>query len=61
MSEAVIDGVHKIANYLYKRRGYAITISREDVATTLEAFILLNNRFKEDNNNGDKPEEESKV
>jgi len=50
MSEAVIDGVRKIANHLYKQRGYVITIKREEVATVLKAFLLLSERIKEDNN-----------
>jgi len=57
MSESIIDGVYRIANYLYKKRGYAVTISKSDVAVTLEAFILLSERIKEENN-GDKTKEE---
>jgi len=48
MSEAIIDGVHKIANHIYKQKGYLVTIKREDVATTLKAFILLSNEVKRD-------------
>tara|TARA_Y100000310_G_scaffold90394_2_gene87664 strand:+ start:3113 stop:3292 length:180 start_codon:yes stop_codon:yes gene_type:complete len=49
MSEAIIDGVNRIANQIYKQRGYAITISKADTATILEAFILLSNKIKEEN------------
>jgi len=49
MNEAIIDGVHKIANHLYKQRGYLITISRADTATVLEAVSLLNKELEKVN------------
>jgi len=48
MPEAIIDGVHRIANHIYKQKGYFVTIKREDVATTLEALILLSNEIRKD-------------
>jgi len=48
MTEAIIDGVHRIANHIYKQKGYFVTIKKADVATTLEAFILLSNEIKKD-------------
>jgi len=45
MPEAIIDGVHRIANHIYKQKGYFVTIKRIDVATVLEAFVLLSNRI----------------
>ena len=50
MDKAIIDGVHKIANHLYKKEGYLITINREDVAIVLEAFSLLEEKIEEGNN-----------
>ena len=48
MINSIIDGVHKIANHLYKKRGYAITITKEDTATVLEAFLLLTREEAQD-------------
>ena len=50
MSEPIIDGVLKIANHLYKKRGYAITVKREEVTIVLEAYKLLSEQIKEDIN-----------
>jgi len=60
VSEAIIDGVHRIANAIYKKRGYHITVSKADVAVSLEAFILLSEKIKEEDN-GDKTKEKGKV
>ena len=50
MEDTIVDAVHKIANYLYERRGYHITIRKSDVATVLEAAELMNNKIEEDYN-----------
>ena len=54
VSEALVDSVLRIANCIYKQRGYAITVKKCDVAVTLEALALLHdeankNREKENN------------
>jgi len=41
MHEAIIDAVTRIANHLNKSKGYLTSIKRSDVATVLEAEILL--------------------
>lgn len=46
-SDAVVDGVHRIANHLYRKYGYHITVSKPDVAVTLEALYLLAQQAKE--------------
>ena len=59
MNEAIIDGVHKIANHIYKVRGYHTTIKRTDVSAVLEAYSLLSARIEEVNNG--KAKKESQV
>ncbi len=44
--DAVIDGVHKIANHLCKTRGYQTRINREDVRIVLESASLLIERIE---------------
>lgn len=53
MNEVIINSIHKIANHIYKKRGYAVTVKREDVAVVLQATNLLINKIEEDNNGED--------
>ena len=54
MENAIINGVHQIANAIYKKQGYAITISKADVTTVLQAYILLQGEIKNYEENPDK-------
>jgi len=48
LPEAIIDGVHRIANHIYKQKGYSVTIKKTEVATVLQAFVLLSNKIRKD-------------
>ena len=39
--DAIVAGVHKIANALYRRKGYAVSISESDTRTVLEAAYMM--------------------
>ena len=39
--DAVVAGVHEIANALYRRRGHLVSISESDTRTVLEAMHML--------------------
>lgn len=41
MTESLADAIHEIANAIYKREGYAVTIPRGVVVTVLQAYLLL--------------------
>ena len=41
----MIEGVHKLANHLCKKKGYATTISVYDVAIILEAYYLIEKEY----------------
>jgi len=41
MNDIIVNGVHEIANAIYKREGYAVTIPRGAVVTVLQAYLLL--------------------
>ena len=41
MDKAVVEGIHKIANAMYKRNGYAESIKLEHTKAILEAAEML--------------------
>ncbi|GAG86922.1 unnamed protein product, partial [marine sediment metagenome] len=48
--EAIVEGITKIANSIYKRNGYMIRIDACDVRTVLEAEEMLIGKIQEQNN-----------
>ena len=45
--DAIVDGVHKIANHRCKVKGYQTRISKEDVRIVLESASLLIGKIEE--------------
>ena len=39
--DAIVEGVCEIANALYRKRGYAVSITESDTRTVLEAVHLM--------------------
>ena len=54
MNKVIVDSVHEIANFLYREKGYVITIKKVDVAIVLEALELLSKKIKGGNNGENK-------
>lgn len=50
MEQTIVNSVHRIANAIYKKQGYMSTVNREDTRVVLQAYCLLINKFREENN-----------
>lgn len=46
LSEAIVEGVNRIANHRRKQKGYRISLSIYDTRDNLEALFLLVNEIK---------------
>lgn len=52
--DVIVDGVHKIANHLCKKRGYQTRIHKEGVRIVLESTVLLKQKIEEHGDGNEK-------